>query len=278
MRARYGLYYAARIGRRYGMTTSATTCGLGLSNVALPAHCHSGRARLHPGVWVVVPAYNEQERIAATLTELAAYADNVVVVDDGSRDETASIARAYATTVVSHRDNLGCGAALRTGIAVALARGASIVVTFDADGQHCPEDLHALVEPIARGRAEIALGSRFLGRAPGIPPSRWLLLKLGVLFTHAVSRIRVTDTHNGLRAFSRNAAAQLRITQDGMAHASEILHRIAVGRLAYTEVPVTIRYNEATLKKGQRTSGALTILFGLLRAKLGGATEPTLVS
>ena len=103
-------------------------------------------------------------------------------------------------------------------------------------------------------------------------------LKLGVVFTHAVSRIPVTDTHNGLRAFSRDAAAQLRITQDGMAHASEILHRIAASRLPYTEVPVTIRYNEATLKKGQRTFGALTILAGLLRAKLAGASDPVSVS
>jgi hypothetical protein len=105
-----------------------------------------------------------------------------------------------------------------------------------------------------------------------MPPSRWLLLKLAVLFTHAVSRIRVTDTHNGLRAFSRSAATQLRITQDGMAHASEILHRIANGRLAYTEVPVTIRYSEDTLRKGQRARHAFSILAGLIRAKLGSTS------
>jgi glycosyltransferase involved in cell wall biosynthesis len=212
------------------------------------------------GVWVVVAAYNEAPRLGDTLRSLCRGYANVVVVDDGSRDDTSAVALSHPVWVLRHVVNCGQGAALQTGIEFALREGAEIIVTFDADGQHRPEEIAALVAPVRDGRADVALGSRFRGRAVGIPWSRRLLLRLGVLFTRVFSQVRVTDTHNGLRALSRSAAQTIRITQARMAHASEILDQIHLHGLSYCEVPVTIRYSPDMLAKGQSSWNALRIV------------------
>jgi len=210
--------------------------------------------------WIVVPAYNEGRRLTVTLRGLRRAYENIVVVDDGSRDETSRTALAEDVWVLRHPLNCGQGAALQTGIDFALAQGADAIVTFDADGQHCVEEIADLIEPIRSGQAEVVLGSRFLGRAVGIPWMRRLLLQAGVIFTRLFSQIRVTDTHNGLRAFSRTAAERIRIHENRMAHASEILHQIRLLDLKYVERPVTIRYTAETLTKGQSSWNAVAIL------------------
>jgi glycosyltransferase involved in cell wall biosynthesis len=219
-------------------------------------------------VWIVVPAYNEGQRLAATLKDLCTHYGNIVVVDDGSTDDTAAVALAHRVWLARHIINRGQGAALQTGIDFALGRGAAIVVTFDADGQHAVGDVAGMLEPIRHGRVDVVLGSRFLGQAVGMPWGRRLLLKLGVLFTRVVSRVCVTDTHNGLRALSRAAAQRLRITQDRMAHASEILDELRLLGLRYCEVPVTVRYSADSLAKGQRSRNALAILGELLMRRI----------
>jgi glycosyltransferase involved in cell wall biosynthesis len=220
-------------------------------------------------IWVVIPAYNEAGRIDAVLEKLAMRRVSVVVVDDGSRDNTAAVALAHrGVWVLRHIVNLGQGAALQTGIDFALQNGAEIVVTFDADGQHDAADLDRLIEPILTGKADVALGSRFLGKAEGIPWSRRLLLRAAVWFTRWHSGLRVSDTHNGLRALSRHAASRIRITQNRMAHASEILDQIRSHHLRFVEVPVTIRYTAATLAKGQSSWNALRIVGQLLMGKM----------
>lgn len=224
--------------------------------------------RVPDGAWVVIAAYNEGERLAVTLRGLLPFARNVVVVDDGSRDDTAAIAGRFPVWVLKHPINRGQGAALQTGLDFALAKGAEILVTFDADNQHDASDLPAVIAPVLAGTAEVALGSRFLGRVENIPTSRKLILKAGVLFTRFVSRIAVTDTHNGFRAFSRSAAERIRITQDRMAHASEILDEIRARGLRYVEVPVTIRYSAATLEKGQSSWNALRVAWQFLIGKV----------
>lgn len=219
-------------------------------------------------VWVVIAAYNEAGRLGKTLAEVCPDWPNVVVVDDGSSDDTHATAARHTAWVLRHAINLGQGAALQTGIDFALRRGAQMVVTFDADGQHSAADISRLVAPLASGDVEVALGSRFLGTAENIPRLRWLLLKAGVLFTRVFSGIQVTDTHNGLRALSRHALLRIRITHDRMAHASEILDEICRERLSYCEVPVTIRYDAETLSKGQSAWNALRIVGQLLMGRL----------
>ena len=133
-------------------------------------------------------------------------------------------------------------------------------MTFDADGQHNPDDLNKLLEPIYSGEYEVALGSRFLGSAPGIPFTRALLLRLAVIWTRVWTGLQVTDTHNGLRAFSRQAARQLHIRENRMAHASEILDQVSRLKLKWIEIPTSVTYTKETLRKGQTTANALRIL------------------
>jgi len=208
---------------------------------------------------LVIAAYNEGRRLGQTLRSINRLDYQVVVVDDGSADDTSAVALQYPVWLLRHQCNCGQGAALQTGIDFALSQGADFLVTFDADGQHAVDGLDALLEPVRTGQADVALGSRFLGRTVGLRWSRWLVLKLGVLFTRLVSGVRVTDAHNGLRAFSRHGAQRIRINQDRMAHASEILDRIRSAGLRFCEVPVTIRYSEETRAKGQSSWSALKI-------------------
>lgn len=220
-------------------------------------------------VWIVIAAYNEGKRLGDTLRGLKECGyDNIVVVDDGSRDDTQAQALAAGAWALRHIINLGQGAALQTGIRFALLQGAGIIVTFDADGQHLPEEVAQVVQPVRAGEADLALGSRFLGKVENMPWTRWLVLKGGVLFTWLVSGVNVTDTHNGFRALSRRAAELIRLKQNRMAHASEIYDEIREHGLKFVEVPVTIRYNEETLAKGQSSLNALNIVSQLLLGRL----------
>jgi polyprenyl-phospho-N-acetylgalactosaminyl synthase len=215
-------------------------------------------------IWVVCPAYNESSAIVSVITRLRQAGYDVVVVDDGSSDETRQLAAASATAVVSHPLNLGQGAALKTGIDFALAQGADVIVTFDTDGQHRASDIPHLLDALARNQADFALGSRFLSE----PLMRRILLWGATLFTVATTGLRLTDTHNGLRAITRRGAQALRLRQNRMAHASELLAEIARSRLRYVEVPVTIDYTTYSLAKGQRTGDFVMILLDLLAGKL----------
>lgn len=223
---------------------------------------------MRDNIWIVMPAYKEAARIRSTLEELRPFCDNVVVVNDGSPDDTGDVARSCGVWVVSHPINRGQGAALQTGIDFALLNGAEFIITFDSDGQHDPADIPAMLAPVQSGECDLAIGSRFLGKSVGMPLSRRIVLKLGVLFTRIVSRIAVTDTHNGFRALSRFAAESIRIRQDRMAHASEILDEIRRLGLRFREVPVTIRYSAATLEKGQSSWNAVRIVWQFLVGKV----------
>jgi glycosyltransferase involved in cell wall biosynthesis len=222
------------------------------------------------GTFAVVPAFNEGERLGRTLRRLSAVGVPSVVVDDGSADDTVTVARAHTPYVLRHSINRGQGAALQTGIEFALRQGAAYIVTFDADGQHRVEDLGPLLAPIVAGEVEITLGSRFRGKAVSIPPLRRLTLALGVLFTRTVSRVVVTDAHNGLRAFSRRAASLMDITNDRMAHASELIDIVRRSGLPFCEVPVTVRYSRKTLAKGQSLRGAARIVFDYFVGRVAG--------
>jgi hypothetical protein len=132
------------------------------------------------------------------------------------------------------------------------------------------EEIPLLIEPIATGEAEVVLGSRFLGKKANMPLTRLITLRLALLFTILISGIRVTDTHNGFRALSAKAASEMKITLDRMAHASQILDLIKAKRLKYVERPVTIRYSDETLAKGQSSLGAFVILKDFFKDKFLG--------
>jgi glycosyltransferase involved in cell wall biosynthesis len=224
----------------------------------------------HVRVFIVMPAYNEARVIGPIVRAVRARYPDVIVVDDGSTDETAREAQDAGALVARHVLNRGQGAALQTGITLALGRGADVVVTFDSDGQHRIEEIERLVEPVSTGRADVALGSRFQGAADRIPPLRRFVLRCATRFTRLVSGIEVTDAHNGLRAFSRHGAEAIEITLDRMAHASELIDQIGEKKLRVVEVPVTIHYTDYSLAKGQGAGGALRILLDYVLGRMLG--------
>ena len=217
---------------------------------------------------VIVPAYNEQALVGQVVAEIRRHGLSVVVVDDGSTDATAARALAAGATVLRHCVNRGQGAALQTGITFAIAQQVDALVTFDADGQQDAEQIQAVLEPIESGRAEVALGSRFLDIDPSLPNTRRVVLRFAAAITRWYTGLRVTDVHNGFRAFSRSAAERLCIHQDRMAHASELLEQIAAGKFRYVEVPVRVRYTHYSLGKGQKLRHSVQIVWDLFFSRL----------
>lgn len=219
-------------------------------------------------LWVIIPAFNEGQVIKDVVGKVRALYPNVVVVDDCSSDDTSAMACSIGAIVLRHSINLGQGAALQTGISYALARGAEMIVTFDADGQHRFEDIAVLLAKQAETGADVVVGSRFLGKAKNIPRLRKWMLKLAVVFSRLTSGVHLTDAHNGLRLLTRHAAQCIRIRQNRMAHASEIINQISANNLSVVEVPVTIVYSNYSLHKGQSLGNALNILAELFVARL----------
>ena len=244
---------------------------------------------------VLMPAFNEEERLARTLEELrsatALAAVSVFLVDDGSAppiDEAAvrSAAKGMRVVFARHAVNLGQGAALETARRLALEPKWAppegpfeAFVTMDSDGQHRASDVLALAAAIAHG-ADVALGDRFAGGSD-VPSSRRVLLALARAFERATTGLRLSDVHNGLRAFGPRAIAQMRIRQNRMAHATEIsasISRASAERakddaFRVVEVPVSVRYTDESLAKGQRASGAVAIVVDLFHGFLFG-NEP----
>lgn len=215
-------------------------------------------------IWVIVPAYNESRSIGDVVSKLRDTGHKIVVVDDGSGDQTGRAAADAGASVLRHLINLGQGAALQTGIDCALLWGAEYLVTFDADGQHEVGDIERMLVALNASGADFALGSRFLENVSDIPRARKILLRAAILFTRLTTGLKVTDAHNGLRALTRRGASSIRLRQNRMAHASEILHQIARSDLRYTEVPVKIKYTDYSIAKGQKSSNAISILLDLV--------------
>jgi glycosyltransferase involved in cell wall biosynthesis len=215
--------------------------------------------RMRHRTWVVIAAYNEAAVIEGVVASVIAEGWQVVVVDDGSADATSARARAGGATVLRHSINLGQGAALQTGIDYAIRRGAANIVTFDADGQHDPADIPAIVGALEDH--DIALGSRFLGTVEGATQRRMAFLRAAVMLSNRMAGLKLTDAHCGMRGFRATAAPRLRMTQDRMAHASELLKKVQASGLSYVEVPITIRYTEHSKAKGQSGFQSIRILF-----------------
>ena len=221
-------------------------------------------------VWLVVPLYDEAAVIADVVREARAVFPPIVCVDDGSRDGSAEAAALAGAAVVSHPVNLGQGAALQTGFDYALGDPAMrYVVTFDADGQHQIHDVEVMVERIRRGDVQVVFGSRFLDERTEAGTMKKLVLRAAIAYTNLTTGTRLTDAHNGLRVLHRDVVARLDITQNRMAHASEIVAQIGAMRfdgakVSYAEEPVHILYTEYSRAKGQSLWNAVNILAELI--------------
>ena len=215
--------------------------------------------------WLVVPLYNEATVIGQVIEDAKGTFTNIVCVDDGSSDGSATIARKHGARVIEHPFNLGQGAALQTGMEfVRRQTNARYIVTFDADGQHSVADAAAMVD---RARAEdlaIIFGSRFLDDATQVGWSKKLVLKTAAAVTKQRTGLDLTDAHNGLRLLRRDALQQVVLRQDGMAHASEIVSQLACTGLPWAEMPVHIAYTDYSKAKGQSLLNSVNILVDLV--------------
>ena len=220
------------------------------------------------GVWVVIAAYNESPVLDGVLEGVLATTSHLVVVDDGSTDTSADIARKAGAHLLRHPMNLGQGAALQTGITYALRQGAQVVVTFDADGQQDPQEIPDVVDALCTGGHAIVLGSRFLGTATNLSTARRLILRVARMFTYLTTGLALSDAHNGFRAMTREFALGLDLRQNRMAHASEIIEHVAETEADFREVPVTVRYTTYSVNKGQRNRDALRVMLELLLGRI----------
>jgi len=216
-------------------------------------------------IFVVIPAYNEAQRIGAVLSKLSNYPYRIVVVDDASTDNTAQVVARFPVDLLQHKVNRNQGAALQTGNAYALSQGADIIVHFDADGQFLAEEIKDMVEPIISGNCDIVFGSRFLSKKSQLPwLKEFVIFPLARIFNRIFLKVNLTDPQSGFRAMTSQAAQQIIIEQDGNAHCSEVMAKAVAYKLKIKEVSITVLYHEF----GQGLSGGLKILKDLLLSKL----------
>jgi len=214
-------------------------------------------------VWIVMPAYNEERTIGGVLDILRQEGySKVIVVDDGSRDRTAEIARSKGALVVSHPKNMGLGAALRTGLRMAREQGADRAVTFDADGQHDPKAVRRLLEALDGG--DLAIGVR---QHLGIPLHKRVGNFALNLITYLFSGI-LTDSQSGSRAFNRRALEAIRIRSDRYEVSSEIIVQASKHGLRLKEVSVKCFYTEYSKARGTTIASGVRIFWGLLRQRV----------
>lgn len=219
--------------------------------------------------YIIIPGYNEGKIISKVITELinAGY-KNVVVIDDGSKDKTGDYALKSGAIVLTHIINRGQGAALKTGNAYALENGAEIIVHFDADGQMQTKDIKKMITPLINNRADITMGSRFLGIAENIDIGKKIMLKIARVVVFVLYGLWLTDSQNGFRAMNRNAAEKIEITSNRMEHAGEILGEIKKRNLKYKEIPVHIKYTAYSMEKGQHWTRSFSLGTRMIIRKL----------
>ncbi|NLG51760.1 MAG: glycosyltransferase family 2 protein [Chloroflexi bacterium] len=225
-----------------------------------------------PKIVAIVPVYNEERFIGSVVLKTKEYASTVLVVDDGSTDGTAAVAKAAGAEVIRHEQNQGKGAALNTGFHRARELAADAIVTLDGDGQHFPEELCLVIQPILDGQADIVVGSRYLENTSDVPQRRVWGHRFFNLITNQLSGVAVTDSQSGFRAFSRRALDALSLSSKGFSVESEMQFLASDCNLRVCEVPITIKY----LDKPKRSviSQGLTVLGGILR--LVGQHRPLL--
>lgn len=216
----------------------------------------------HHLIYIVLPAWNESKVLLEVIQAIrAAGYSHIVVVDDGSNDTTFMIAKEAGVIALQHCLNRGKGAATKTGIEAAKLLGADIIVTMDSDGQHNPEDIHRLIDPIQSEKADVVLGTRLIN-PQGMPWHKIIANWIGNVLTWYLYGLWVTDSQSGFRAYSSKAARLINTRSDRYDYESEVIREIYLHRLKYVEIPMEVRYTEYSMSKLERqnfTNGLKTL-------------------
>lgn len=221
-----------------------------------------------PDIWVIIPAYNEEKIIGDVIKELLSMGMKMVIIDDGSTDHTYEIVQDILRNnpgklyLYHHPINRGLGATLKTGVEACLKHEADIMVTFDADGQHNPDDILPVCQPIIDGKADVVIGVRDFNDMPGVKKiSNQLMNLITWLFYGA----HVKDSQSGLRAFDKKAAITLDVQSREYGISSEIIREIKRKELKMEEVPIETIYTEYALGKGTNLKVGIKILLRMIR-------------
>ena len=215
-------------------------------------------------ITIGIPAYNEEKNIAKIITKLKKITDSIIVCDDGSSDMTSEIAKNLGVIVISHKKNMGYGAAIRTIFEKSAEIGSDILVTFDADGQHRIEDVSRVLHPLENSEADIVIGSRFLGKQSNVPNYRKLGIKVITQVTNSSIKTKLTDSQSGFRAYSKQVLSKISLSEVGMGISTEILIKASSEGLRITEVPITILYSGDTSTHNPVSHGT-SVLFSTIK-------------
>lgn len=216
--------------------------------------------------YIVIPAKDEGSRIGAVLERVLQNGyKNIIVVNDGSEDNTGEVARFYGVTVLNHFVNLGAGAATQTGIEFALKKGAEIIVTLDGDHQHLPEDIGKLVLALEKNNVDLVIGSRFFGNNTEIPFSRVIYNKIGNLVTWLFTGLWVSDSQSGMKAFRAEFARKAKITRNGYEFCIEIIKHARLLKASLHETPINVVYTKDTMSKGQGLLTGAKMVFRMIK-------------
>ncbi len=216
---------------------------------------------------IAIPAFNEALTIGSVVIRARLYSDSIIVVDDGSDDDTADVAESAGAEVIRHHKNQGYGSSIRTCFEIARQRDADVLVTLDADGQHNPEDIPRLLNAMQKTRADIVIGSRFIDQSidQKIPYYRILGMKLLDYATMISSGLEFTDSQSGFRAYSRNAIESITLLQNGMGVGSEILIRAADNNLNIEEIGIKVHYGGASVSSKGPIRHGLDVTNSIIR-------------
>lgn len=219
-----------------------------------------------PKVVVCIPAYNEAKYIGVIVQNALKHANEVIVCDDGSSDNTTMLAKEAGAVVVNHSKNLGYGNTIRTLFERALKNEADIIVTMDSDGQHDPVQIPSLIEPIMKEGVDIVIGSRFIkAKDSKVPRYRSFGIKTITKFTNQASYYKnLTDAQSGFRAYTNKVIQGLNLSEDGMRISTEILLKAGSKNFRIVEVPVTINYDVDSPSTHNYLSHGISILFGII--------------
>ena len=215
-------------------------------------------------IFIVIPAYQEEERIGDVIKDVARLKYPIIVVDDGSKDDTYKVSNRYKVTALRHKVNLGKGAAMKTGAEAAFKMGADAIVFMDSDGQHKAKDLNNFVEALEKDKFDVVFGSRNLSH--GVPFVRYIGNKFASLLVSLLFGIYVSDLLCGFRGLSKKGFKKVYWESKGYGVETEITARTAKYDLKHCDVPVeTVYYDEV---KGVTILDAMSILFDVLRWRI----------